>query len=319
MRIYGAGMAGLLAANLLRRHCPIIHEAAESLPNNHAALLRFRTDAVSRATGIPFRKVCVQKGIIFDNKLHTETNLRFNNLYSEKVTGKVVDRSILNLSPSERFIAPPDFIIQLARSCNIVYNSPLTEESAKSRDGIGTGHETYISTIPMPALMTMLGVPYPEQFRNRPITSIIADLHDEDYDVYQTLYFPEPKDNVYRASMVGSQIILEMMGDERDNASALQYAEINVRSTLEHFGIDPPAIFSITHKTQKYGKILPIDDAARKSFILQASDRFNIYSVGRFATWRQILLDDVVKDVEMVAQFINQRDLYGRRLRGETV
>jgi hypothetical protein len=318
MRIYGAGMAGLLAANLLRRHKPVIHEAAAELPNNHAALLRFRTDAVSRATGIPFRKVRVHKGIMFEESLYTAPTLKLSNLYSEKVSGKVHNRSILNLDPSDRFISPPNFIEQLARSCAIYYNMPLTEEVLKE-------HEDYkfepplISTIPMPVLMEMLGWRHQEKFESQSITSIVASLADYKYDVYQTLYYPGSETRAYRASMVGSQFILELIGDEKDNHRELAYAEDQVRHHLEDFGIRPEAIYALTHKTQRYGKILPIDDAARKTFILHASDHFNIYSVGRFATWRQILLDDVVQDIEVVASFINQRDTYARKLRGEVV
>ena len=54
IKIYGAGLAGLLCANMLRRFNPEIHEAKPSLPNNHSALLRFRTDKVGTACAIPF-------------------------------------------------------------------------------------------------------------------------------------------------------------------------------------------------------------------------------------------------------------------------
>lgn len=42
---------------------------------------------------------------------------------------------------------------------------------------------------------------------------------------------------------------------------------------------------------------------------------YGIYSLGRFATWRQILMDDVVKDVKVIEQLIEQRDNYSRRLK----
>jgi 2-polyprenyl-6-methoxyphenol hydroxylase-like FAD-dependent oxidoreductase len=38
MKIYGAGMAGLLAAVALKRFNPVVHETQSSLPNNHNAL-----------------------------------------------------------------------------------------------------------------------------------------------------------------------------------------------------------------------------------------------------------------------------------------
>ena len=87
MIIYGAGMAGLLAANMLRRHKPELREKQEDLPNNHDALLRFRNNSVGVATNIPFKKVKVRKAIKYDKVLHVEPNLYLSNLYSQKVTG----------------------------------------------------------------------------------------------------------------------------------------------------------------------------------------------------------------------------------------
>lgn len=56
-------MAGLLAAHMLRRYSPTVVERQSRLPNNHTALLRFRSPAVSDATSIPFSRVLVRKGI----------------------------------------------------------------------------------------------------------------------------------------------------------------------------------------------------------------------------------------------------------------
>jgi hypothetical protein len=39
-----------------------------------------------------------------------------------------------------------------------------------------------------------------------------------------------------------------------------------------------------------------------------------MYSVGRFATWRQLLLDDVVKDIELVGKWISAGSNYARRV-----
>ena len=102
MIIYGAGMAGLLAANMLRRHKPELREKQEDLPNNHDALLRFRNNSVGVATNIPFKKVKVRKAIKYDKVLHVEPNLYLSNLYSQKVTGSYLDRSINNLDAVER-------------------------------------------------------------------------------------------------------------------------------------------------------------------------------------------------------------------------
>ena len=48
MIIWGAGLACLLA-NMFRKWSPVVYEKQDSLPNNHNALLRFRTNQVGIA------------------------------------------------------------------------------------------------------------------------------------------------------------------------------------------------------------------------------------------------------------------------------
>ena len=64
---------------------------------------------------------------------------------------------------------------------------------------------------------------------------------------------------------------------------------------------------------QKYGKIAPIDEGKRKALIGHLSTEHNIYSLGRFATWRNLLLDDVVQDIAVIKRLMNS-DGYARRL-----
>ena len=54
MIIFGAGLAGLLSANMMRSHKPTVYEFQSELPNNHGALLRFRSDKVGTATNTFF-------------------------------------------------------------------------------------------------------------------------------------------------------------------------------------------------------------------------------------------------------------------------
>ena len=48
---------------------------------------------------------------------------------------------------------------------------------------------------------------------------------------------------------------------------------------------------------QRFGKIEPIADDERKSLLFRITHEHGVYSLGRFATWRNILLDDVVDDI----------------------
>ena len=73
MIIYGAGLAGLLAGNMMRSFNPVVKEAQSSLPNNHGALLRFRSDKVETATAVPFKKVRVKKAIKHDGEIINNT------------------------------------------------------------------------------------------------------------------------------------------------------------------------------------------------------------------------------------------------------
>ena len=58
---------------------------------------------------------------------------------------------------------------------------------------------------------------------------------------------------------------------------------------------------------------MPIDDKTRKDFIYTLTEKYNIYSVGRFATWRQLLLDDVVNDISVIERLITSNSNYNFR------
>jgi hypothetical protein len=89
-------------------------------------VLRFTTDTISKMTGIPFKKVCVEKSIWFDGNEHAPTP-RMTNLYSFKVLGQIKARSIMNTSSEVRFIPPPNFVSLLARSCHIHLGRKVVE------------------------------------------------------------------------------------------------------------------------------------------------------------------------------------------------
>lgn len=292
-------MAGLIAANMLRRFNPVVWEAQPTLPNNHDALLRFRTDSVSRATGVPFRKVNVQKAICYGRKLYEQTNLKFNNMYAQKVTGKAEARSILSLSSCDRYIAPPDFIRQMANSCLIEYGQ---EFDSSRLDKVGEG-EPVISTMPMPTLMRMLEWQDVPNFPYKPIHTLSTTL--DCVDLYQTLYYPG-EEKWYRASITGNSLMIEYQGTWVLGAETIV-------EVLQDFGLH--CNFRQTKlTTQKYGKISPVDNNLRKQFICYATDEFKVYSLGRFGTWRQLLLDDMVHDVQVIEGFITDRDSYRRKL-----
>ena len=310
MRIIGAGMAGLLAAHMLRRHDPCLYEALPQLPDNHGALLRFRSNVVAEVTSQQFREVCVMKEMS-----DGYTNLAAANRYSIKVTGRAMPRSILNLDSVQRWIAPDDFLEVLAKGLSIQVNTEVDKD--KLMKMIDLGHPI-ISTIPMGALMGMV----PEWAKRVPVfpsTSIWSvRTHVEgppSVDVHQTVYYPGPE-TYYRASITGNLLTVEFLYDPL-SITAKDLTESLMWILAEDFGIDttdPSQLSEPVVYFQELGKILPISEDIRREFILEMTDRYGIYSLGRFATWRQILLDDVVKDIRMIDKWISGRDSYKRRI-----
>lgn len=293
--IVGAGLAGLLAANMLRRHSPSILEAQSSLPNNHHAVLRFRTEEVSRQLHIPFKRVRVFKSCDECDPIKAAM------LYSKKVTGRYELRSLIDLSPVDRFIAPPNLISQMADGFNPCYDHQW-------RPGDDEADIPTISTMPMVALMDALGYGGERPaFVSHPGWVIRAGIAD--CEVYATRYYARHRGDVYRASITGDQLIIEATGEvEPPNVEALHNL---ISRVLLDFGIEPPlSVFNVdVHKMRyaKIGQLSTADRAKAKQFMFWATREHNVYSLGRFATWRAgLLLDDLVKDIITIERWIGE-------------
>ena len=123
-------------------------------------------------------------------------------------------------------------------------------------------------------------------------------------DVHQTVYYPG-SEAYYRASVVGDQLLVEYL-NEPDTA--------DVPEILSSFGINGAQFDILGVKHQKYGKLFTDAPEQCRRFVLYLTDRFRIYSLGRFATWRSLVLDDVVKDLGVIYKLIGHRDGYQKSL-----
>ena len=301
MILYGAGLAGLLAGNILRKYHPKIYEAQSELPNNHSALLRFRTSDVGTACSIPFKRVKVSKAIKSDKGIIAQPNLYYSNMYSQKVTNSVLSRSIDNLETVERYIAPENIISQMASDCNIVYDYKV--------NGLDIIHNRekvpLISTLPMPTLMKIIKWKDIPEFPYQEIWTQKAIIDSPEVDIHQTIYYPDPNVNHYRISVIGNIVISESIKKPDANAGS------HIMSALyDDFGFRANKLINLEDSYQKYGKIRPINEKLRKEFIYEMTSEYNIYSIGRFATWRQLLLDDVVNDIQVIEKFISKNSNY---------
>lgn len=303
MIIIGAGMAGLIAAHHFRRFKPVIIEAQPSMPHNHTAVLRFRSPAIGHLTGVPFRRVRVDKAVFSGGKVHTSPTLRDFNQYAQKVSGTIASRSIGNIDPCERWIAPDNFVDLMAKGL------PATIQFGQEFDmGYVSDGCPIISTIPMHSLAAATASPNGLHCTCTPVHTITADL-GPDCDVYQTVYAPEPELGWYRASITGRKLIVEGAGCTPIFAGGLPDCLASV------FGIQANAIENVQHNIQRMGKICDVDDAQRKSFIVRMTHNFHIYSLGRFACWRHTMLDDLVGDLQVIDSIITHGSNYGAMIR----
>lgn len=301
--IAGAGMAGLIAGRMLARHAPIILEAQPALPNNHSAVLRFRSSVVGDVIGIPFKKVkMIKTAMPWRNPVADALAYSFKNTGVQRS-----DRSINSgLVAEDRFIAPPDFIAQLAEGLDINYSRPLDFTGDLSYDG----RPPIISTIPMPALMAALDYPHASRPEFKSVSGVNIKARIAHTDAYVSLLTPDPALPFSRLSLTGDELVVEC-----HNVETLIDPTAVFGQACNLLGFGPMwAVSKMEVFPSRYSKILPIEDDKRRMFLHWATDHFNIFSLGRYATWRpNLLLDDLVQDIRLIEGWITQADRYALR------
>lgn len=296
--VVGGGLAGLITAHVMKKA-----QVIEAGPRfeSHRALMRFRSKEVAEATGIPFREVRVHKEISYGGNAIHQPTIALANQYSSKVTGAYSGRSIWNLDTSRRYVAPDDFYDQLVD--NLEREKRITFRASASSDFlINRARKNIVSTMPLPVLLDTLGLTTGHDFKR---ASIRVDRYRvKDADLYQTIYFPDHDVSVFRASLTGSLLTVESIGNPADSFLAAELQEV-----LDAFGLGQ--VDKIDTVNQKFGKIIDLPKEERERILFALTREYNIFSVGRFATWRNILLDDVVKDISVVQSLLHASD-YGR-------
>ena len=291
--IVGAGFAGLLAAHSWP-NAQII-DAAPGPKQGHKALLRFRTQAVSQLTGIEFKSVTARKAIYACHNF-VQPNVRVCNMYARKVVGSVADRSIWNIDPVERFIAPEDFYEQLLESVGGQVRWGTPYEPLKSQEPV-------ITTAPLPAILAKHRVPSTDTayiFKGNPIR--VTRWRVPGADVHQTVYFPDHTTPLYRASLCGDLMIAEevIIDDEDYMGNCISNGEL----ICEAFGLSYDAMETVDTSTQPIGKLQDLPAGMRKQILFELTSLHNVYTLGRFATWRNVLLDDVVEDIGVIKKIM---------------
>jgi len=239
--------------------------------------------------------------------------------YSRKCSGTArSDRSIPNgIIRDERWIAPANLIERMATTIDIRYGQILTKDNnlVSFTDLPLNAEAPCIFTIPMPTAMEIFN------YGNRPDFNYVVGANIRakvfDCDAYATLYVPDPKLLFNRISISGDEMIVEyafpngnvsdsFWSNIHDAPKKFSFEQANLASKL--LGVEAVVPDSIIVSEQRYAKIQPIDDHLRKQFLAWLTDQKNVFSLGRFATWRPgLLLDDLVQDVRLIERWINDR------------
>lgn len=306
--IVGAGLAGLLAANMLNRHDPQIIEAQKSVPNNHSAVLRFRSNIVGEALGLTFRRVQVVKASApWVNPVADALSYSFKNLGQ-----RLSDRSIRSQAEMvERYIAPSNLIA-------IMMGGPDADQYRFGQFHKFDVEGPTISTVPMPVLMNVLDYPrrHEYDFKYRSALNIRARLRDT--DAYASLAVPDPSKPYSRISVTGNELIIECPGLELDESVPGAATQLAYSAATHELGFSPETIdkdvMGVTVSRSTYAKITPVDDDFRHDFMHWATVNRNVYSLGRFATWRPgLLLDDLVPDIRKIERWTRSSSGYEHR------
>ena len=309
--IVGAGMAGLLAARMLKHRNPVVIEKAGQLPNNHSAVLRFRSEIVGDVLGIPFKKVRMMKSAAHDGNI-----IAASMIYAHKCSGVYrSDRSLpVGTEVGDRFIAPSDLISRMAEGIDVRYGMGMEEAIEASDDNV------IISTIPMPSLMDILALDHPNGLARPNFQSVSGaniSIKINDCDAYVSVYDARRWSPVSRISITGDKLIIELPNLDNDAINGIKtdskLAGNIIRDCLNLVGCDRKSVEGnqAVISTQRYAKIQPVDQDDRHSFIHWATDNHNIYSLGRFATWRpNLLLDDLVNDIRLIDKWSSKGNKY---------
>lgn len=303
--IVGAGLAGLLAAHAWPSS--VVLESAKQPAEMHKAVLRFRSNAVARLTGIDFRAVRVHKGIWFRGQF-VRPSILMANLYAQKCMGGGVlrgERSIWNLDAAERYIAPESFYEQLIEAVG----ARISWGIDVSFDALPITSGPVVSTAPLSVVASQRKMAEFSEFRRAGIT--VRRWRIPNADVFQTIYFTDRAHTLYRASITGDLLIAEFASNFALGAPDTEQAAHDDLFTA--FGLDPANLEFLGESSQRFGKIDPIPDARRKQLLFQLTHEAGLYSLGRFATWRNILLDDVVDDIAVIKRLLRANSSYELR------
>jgi len=316
--ILGAGLAGSVAYNALSSMAPVVYEAKSedrSGLNEHHAVMRFRNTDIGKYLGCEMVPVCATKSVFRDGQLFDVATIADNNEYSLKCYGSLADRSLHSLGRVERYIAcvrpmsgqivvydaKVEEVFKIEGVCGMMFSSQGDVNLAASENRLR--YDICISTLPLPVILRICGINHHMKFKSKPITVRTCYL-DFESSVHQTVYFPSHEFHAYRATLQNSRLIVEFDG-KLDSPIDSCVVDKETLEVMKIFGLGSIQSWGSDTKVQPMGKIVPVDDDSRRAAIMELTDMYNIYSLGRYATWRPLRADHLVNDIAKIQRMIN--------------
>ena len=304
--VLGAGIAGCIAYHAFRSENVSIIEAKpqnDTIPT-HKALMRLRDPEVARFLGADCREIEIEKGIFYQGEF-VEPNILMNNLYSMKLYDEIGKRSILKPGSSKRYVLNNGF----PAPENIMWDSKvkrIKEGLIILEDDTRIPYDYCISTLPMCVTQGLMKY----NLAGVDLKFEAKEIHIRRYEidtpscVNQTIYYPDPKVPLYRATLQDSLIIAEL--SKKMKPGEKEEMELTI---FKSFGIYASVLKLISESTMPLGKIKVLEEHTRLQYILWLTDNLNIFSFGRFAIWKPIRTDHLIGDIEKIKRIAIAKDV----------
>src|SRR4030042_3226346 len=317
MVIIGSGIAGTMAYNYFRALDPEVYEARENRQafSDNEAIIRMKNPAVGFLFGADMKEVEIEKWIFDNGKYYSQPTPEFVCSYSQKVAKSITSRSIENLGKVKRYLVntklniPENKIKYKHKLFDVddIVSDDVNYHSLSIHDGIKSyldiKYDVCINTIPLPVITNMFGSKT-EKHKNGTFKSLdiytrkILFTPDLYVDKYYTVYIPDQDSSIYRVNLSPEGIIFESteeigIGQCEDLAYSL------FRIYPMHYDTKQSVCKKISEK-----KILNIDSGIRKRLLYQLTSNHSIYSLGRYAIWKNIGTDDLMQDLIKIGQMI---------------
>lgn len=307
--IIGSGVAAVVATRIGASLPIVAYSAAppSSAIDNHHAVLRLKDSSSATVLGCRAVRVMAHRMALHCGKLIEHSDVGANNEYSIKVYGELRDCSILHLGRVERYLISPPAVP--SGVCKFkqrlvglsLADRTLTFEDTDTREVSSVRYRWCISTIPMPVMARLAGVPCSASFICLPIGVRRYTLHTRS-SICQTLYVPSRDYQTYRITIHNQEVMVEHV------ISGHPYQESEVEDLIGWLGVGIKDLELVSSHIQEFGKIIPIEEMVRKRIMYQLTSKANVVSLGRYATWKSLRVEDVVEDAVKAFNLVAVRD-----------